>query len=58
MLTYLDDHSMFVLGSMKFYNPTADNALWLLEECISSYGMPKQILTDRDTQFYPARKKT
>ena len=57
MLTYLDDHSRFVLGCEKFYDPTTDNALWLLEECISSYGRPRQILTDRGTQFYPARKK-
>jgi len=58
MLTYLDDHSRFVLGSEKFYDPTSENVLWLLEECISYYGKPKQILTDRGTQFYPSRKKT
>lgn len=57
MITYLDDHSRFVLGSEKFYDPTADNALWLLEECVDRHGRPGQILTDRGTQFYPARKK-
>jgi transposase InsO family protein len=58
MLTYLDDHSRFVLGSEKFYDPTAENALRLLEECVDGYGRPRQILTDRGAQFYPARKKT
>ncbi|MFQ5887886.1 MAG: helix-turn-helix domain-containing protein [Candidatus Hydrothermarchaeales archaeon] len=57
MITYLDDHSRFVLGSEKFYDPTANNALQLLEECLGRYGRPEQILTDRGTQFYPARKK-
>jgi transposase InsO family protein len=57
LLTYLDDHSRFVPGSEKFYDPTAENALWLLEECLDSYGKPRQILTDRGTQFYPARKR-
>ena len=58
MITYLDDHSRFVLGSKKFYDPTADNALWLLGKCVDKYGKPSQILTDRGTQFYPARKKS
>jgi hypothetical protein len=48
MLTYLDDHSRFVsLGSEKFYDPTSENALWLLEECVHKYGRPRQVLTDR-----------
>lgn len=58
MITYLDDHSRFVLGSEKFYDPTADNALLVLEECVDRYGKPVQILTDRGTQFYPSRKKS
>lgn len=57
MITYLDDHSRFVLGSEKFYDPTSKNALWLLEVCVDRYGKPRQILTDRGAQFYPARKK-
>ena len=27
----------------------------LLEECVKLYGGPQQVLTDRGTQFYPAR---
>jgi len=57
MVTYLDDHSRFVLGSEKFYDPTAENALRLLEDCLDKYGKPRQILTDRGTQFYPSKKK-
>ena len=45
-------------GSEKFYSPTAENTVWLLEECIDRYGKPREVLTDRGTQFYPARKKS
>ena len=52
-----DDHSRFITGSEKFNDPTTKNALDVLETSIDKYGRPKQILTDRGTQFYPARKK-
>jgi transposase InsO family protein len=55
MISYLDDHSRFIPGSRVHHNPTAEHAIHLLEECVKSYGKPKQILTDRGTQFYPAR---
>ena len=57
MVSYLDDHSRFITGSEKFNDPTTKNALEVLETSIDKYGRPKQILTDRGTQFYPARKK-
>jgi len=55
MISYLDDHSRFVPGSRTHHNPTAEHAIKLLEESISQYGKPEQVLTDRGTQFYPAR---
>ena len=55
MISYLDDHSRFVPGSSTHHNPTAKHAITLLEESISQYGKPEQVLTDRGSQFYPAR---
>jgi len=58
MISYLDDHSRFVPGSEIHNNPTSENAIQLLEASIAKYGKPDQILTDRGTQFYPARGET
>ena len=55
MISYLDDHSRFIPGSRIHHNPTAEHAIKLLEASMKRYGKPKQILTDRGTQFYPAR---
>ena len=55
MISYLDDHSRFIPGSRIHHNPTAEHAIKLLEESVRQYGKPDQILTDRGTQFYPAR---
>jgi putative transposase len=55
MISYLDDHSRFIAGSRIHHNPTAEHAIKLLEESVKRYGKPDQILTDRGTQFYPAR---
>ena len=55
MISFLDDHSRFIAGSRIHHNPTAQHAIQLLKESISQYGKPDQILTDRGTQFYPAR---
>ncbi len=55
MISYLDDHSRFILGSKVHHNPTAEHAIRLLEESIGQFGKPDQVLTDRGTQFHPAR---
>ena len=55
MISFLDDHSRFIPGSRIHHSPTAEHAIKLLEESVRQYGKPDQILTDRGTQFYPAR---
>jgi transposase InsO family protein len=55
MISFLDDHSRFIPGSRVHHDPTAEHAIKLLEESVRQYGKPDQILTDRGTQFYPAR---
>jgi putative transposase len=58
MISFLDDHSRFIPGSRVHHNPTAEHAIKLLEDSARQYGKPDQILTDRGTQFYPARGGT
>jgi transposase InsO family protein len=55
MISYQDDHSRFVTGSVKIYSPTGENAILLLDRAVRRFGIPRQILTDQGTQFKPAR---
>jgi len=54
----VDDHSRFITGSVKVWDPTGENAVQLLEKAVRKYGVPEQILTDRGTRFKPARGET
>jgi len=58
MISYQDDHSRFVTGSAKIWNPTGENAIMLLDRAVKRYGVPRQILTDQGTQFKSARGGT
>ena len=58
MISYQDDHSRFITGSVKIWSPTGENALRLLEKAVKRYGVPEQILADQGTQFKPARGGT
>ena len=55
MISYLDDRSRFITGSVKIWSPTGENAMLLLDRAVRRYGVPEQILTDQGTQFKPAR---
>jgi len=58
MISYQDDHSRFITGSVKIWSPTGENAVSLLERAVKRYGAPEQVLTDQGTQFKPARGET
>jgi len=51
MITYLDDHSRFILGSKRYDNADTHNSITLLEKAMKIYGKPEQILTDNGVQF-------
>ena len=55
MITFLDDHSRFITASEKFTEATAENSIRLLELTIKQFGKPKQVITDRGTQFWNNR---
>lgn len=55
MISYQDDHSRFITGSVKIWSPTGENAMMLLDRAVKKYSTPEQILTDQGTQFTSAR---
>lgn len=55
MISFQDDHSRFITGSSKVWDPTGENAVQLLKKSVKRFGVPVQVLTDQGTQFTPAR---
>lgn len=52
MISYMDDHSRFINVSRIFTEATMENSIKVFEEVIRLFGKPKQILTDRGSQFW------
>ena len=52
MLAYLDDASRFVVGYGVFDGSTTHNAISVLDDSITRYGNPLELLTDHGSQFY------
>jgi len=51
-IAYMDDSSRLVVGYGVFQEATAENTIQVLKQAISKYGCPREILTDRGSQFY------
>lgn len=51
-IAYLDDASRLVVNHGVFNEATTDNSIYVLEHAIAKYGCPREILTDKGTQFY------
>lgn len=58
LCAYIDDHSRLVTAASYIEAATTKNALWLLEEGVSEWGKPREILSDHGTQFYAVRGGT
>ena len=56
LITILDDHSRFVTASHIFKEGTAENVISLLDQAISEYSKPREILTDHGSQFWSVRR--
>jgi len=56
LIAYIDDHSRFITAYGMFDNATTENALRLLKIAIILYGQPREIITDKGTQFYANNK--
>lgn len=51
-IAYMDDASRLIAGHGVFGEATTENAIKVLERAITKYGCPREILSDRGTQFY------
>jgi len=51
-IAYLDDASRLATGYGVFAEATPENTMLVLKQAIAKYGCPREILTDRGTQFY------
>lgn len=52
LISFMDDHSRFMTGSERFENAKAENIIWLMEESISRWDKPREILSDRGPQYH------
>jgi putative transposase len=48
----MDDASRLIMNYSVFQDATAENTLQVLKQTITKYGRPREILTDRGSQFY------
>jgi len=55
IVAYLDDHSRFVVGIMYTKVATTGVALGLFNKAGNKYDLPREVLSDRGTQFYSQR---
>jgi len=51
-IAVMDDASRLIVGYSVFQDPTAENTIQVLKHAIAKYGRPREILTDRGSQFY------
>jgi len=51
-IAYEDDASRLITGYGIFQDATAHNTIRVLEQAITKYGRPHEVLTDRGSQFY------
>jgi transposase InsO family protein len=54
MITFLDDHSRFIVGCATNETEKAEDAMKLFDISIRRFGTPVQVLTDRGSQFFDA----
>ena len=51
VIVFEDDASRLITGFGVFSNATAKNAVYVLDDAVEVYGVPKQVMTDHGTQF-------
>jgi putative transposase len=52
IIAYMDDASRLIISYGVFQEATGENTIKVLKEGMAKYGCPKEILTDRGSQFY------
>ena len=52
LVSILDDYSRFIVAHRVCTTQSGDNIHRVFQEAVENYGLPKQLLTDRGSQFY------
>ena len=52
LTAWLDDHSRLITAAEYVTEATTDNSLRIFERGIKSYGLPRETLSDRGSQYY------
>lgn len=58
IIAYLDDHSRFIVGICYTKTATSEVAVQLFDKAKTQYGLPREVLSDRGTQFHAQRGET
>lgn len=53
LTAWLDDHSRLVASAEYVTEATTENALRIFEKGVRKFGLPRETLSDRGTQYYP-----
>ena len=53
LTAWLDDHSRLITASEYVTEATSDNSLRIFEKGVKNFGLPRETLSDRGTQYYP-----
>lgn len=53
LTAWLDDHSRLITSAEYVMEATSDNSLRIFEKGVKKFGLPRETLSDRGTQYYP-----
>lgn len=53
LTAWLDDHSRLITAAEYVTEATTDNSLFIFEKGVRRFGLPRETLSDRGTQYYP-----
>ena len=58
LIAILDDASRFIVGYGLFDNATQNNSILVMQQAITKYGAPKQLVSDHGVQFTSIARET
>lgn len=58
LTAYLDDHSRLIVSAEYVTEATTDNSIRIFEKGVKKYGLPRETLSDRGTQYYAVMGET
>jgi len=58
LTAWLDDHSRLITSAEYVTEATTDSSLKVFEKGVKNYGLPRETLSDRGTQYYAVRGET